>query len=265
MMRSAGPMARRVADVAAMLTILARADPRDCWSLPAENVRYEERLERDMRGLRVGLLTDIGFDPTPEPAVLEAVGAAARLLQALGASVEPMPPLFDHDAYVSLDKYLQVRGLAEINSFPEDRRREVTAAVYEWSQGASVYSAQDLAGFLAAIALDRAHVMKATGQFDYVLAPVMPVVNFPAEAPGALRDAPLRHAIFTAPFNQTGQPAASVHHSMDARGLPIGVQVIGRRFDDLGVLQVAHAIEMARDPIGAWPVEPGKRSALARA
>ena len=255
-MRSAGPMGRRVADIAAMLTILAQADARDCWSLAAEGFRYEERLDRDMGGLRIGVLTDLGFDPRPEPAVLKAVNGVARALETLGGHVEAVPPLFDHDAYGPIDSVLQVRGLAEITSFPEDRRHEVTAAVYEWSLGASGYSAQDFARFMAAIALDRAHVLKATQPFDFVLAPVLPVVNFPAEAPGLFRDVPLRHALFTAPFNQTAQPAASVHQSFDARGLPIGVQVIGHRFDDLGVLQVAHAIEMSRDPVTEWPVEP---------
>jgi amidase/aspartyl-tRNA(Asn)/glutamyl-tRNA(Gln) amidotransferase subunit A len=255
-MRSAGPMARRVADIALTLTTLARPDARDCWSLPPDGIRYQRSLHRDLRGLRIGLLTDLGFDPCPEPAVLQAIHQAARALEALGASIDPMKPLFDHDAYEPIDQVLQVRGFAEIESFPEDRRREVTDAVYDWSRAAAAYSAQDYAQFLAAIAADRAHVLHALRRYEYVLAPVLAFVSFPAEAPGVFAGIPLRHANFTALFNQTAQPAASVHHSFDARGLPIGVQVIGHRFDDLGVLQIAHAIETSRDPIREWPLAP---------
>jgi amidase/aspartyl-tRNA(Asn)/glutamyl-tRNA(Gln) amidotransferase subunit A len=256
MMRSAGPMGRRVADIALVLTTLSRPDVRDCWSLPPDGLRYEGRLDRSLRGLRIGLLTDLGFDPRPEPAVLRAVEDAASSLERLGAGIEPLQPLFDHDAYDPIDRVLQVRGFAEIDSFPEDRRREVTDAVYEWARPAAAYSARDFAGFVAAIAADRTHILQALHAYDYVLAPVLPVVNFPAEWPGLAPDKPLRHANFTAPFNQTAQPAASVHQAFDERGLPIGVQVIGRRFDDLGVLQMAHAIEISRSPIRNWPVEP---------
>lgn len=257
MMRSAGPMARRVADIALMLVTLAQPDARDCWSLPPDNIRYDERLGRNLRGLRIGLLTDLGFDPRPETAVLQAVQEAGRSLEALGASIEPLQPVFDHDAYRPIDRVLQVRGFAEIESFPEDRRGEVTKAVYDWTRPAVAYSARDFARFMAAIAADRAHILHALRAYDYVLAPVLPVVNFPAESPGVSAEIPLRHANFTAPFNQTAQPAASVHHSFDARGLPIGVQVIGHRFDDLGVLQIAQAIELSRPAINQWPVEPG--------
>jgi len=90
--------------------------------------------------------------------------------------------------------------------------------------------------------------------FDYVLSPILPIVNFAAEAPGARSDVPLAHANFTAMFNQTTQPAAAVHQAF-ADGLPVGVQVSGKRFDDLGVLQVAHFLEKARGPI-VWPVDP---------
>jgi amidase/aspartyl-tRNA(Asn)/glutamyl-tRNA(Gln) amidotransferase subunit A len=254
MTRSAGPIARRVADLALVLSTLAKPDDRDCWSLPPDGIQYEDRLDRDLQGVRIGLLTDMGFDPRPEPTVLAALEAAARALEERGAVIEPMPPLFDHDAYAPIDRLLQVRGYTEIESFPEDRRREVAAAVYDWSRAAAAYSAHDHARFLAAIAADRAHVQQAMRPYTYVLAPVLPVVNFPAEAPGLFTDAPLRHANFTAVFNQTAQPAASVHQAFDSRGLPIGVQVIGSRFDDLGVLQIAHAIELGRPAIHDWPV-----------
>jgi Asp-tRNA(Asn)/Glu-tRNA(Gln) amidotransferase A subunit family amidase len=82
------------------------------------------------------------------------------------------------------------------------------------------------------------------------------VVNFPAEEPGLSRDTPLAHTLFTAMFSQTGQPAATVCTAFDERHLPIGIQVIGHRFDDLGVLQVAKALEDLRDVTMDWPLVP---------
>ena len=62
-MRMAGPMGRRVEDVARLLTVLFARRRARCWSFPNEGVLYHERLERDVKGLKIGLLTDIGFGP----------------------------------------------------------------------------------------------------------------------------------------------------------------------------------------------------------
>ena len=112
----------------------------------------------------------------------------------------------------------------------------------------------DHANFLKAIATSRMRMEAHLRPYDYVLSPIMPVVSFPAEKPGPESSVPLRHANFTAMFNQTAQPASAVHQAF-ADGLPVGVQVSGKRFDDLGVLQISHFLEQARGPLD-WPVSP---------
>jgi Asp-tRNA(Asn)/Glu-tRNA(Gln) amidotransferase A subunit family amidase len=253
-MRSAGPMGRTVSDIAAMLTVLAEPDPRDCWSLPPRPVIYEELLQRDVRHLKVGLLLDMGFDPRPVPEIVEVVRQAGRVLAEAGAEVSELPPPFDRDAYKAIDQVLQIRGHAEIQAFAPERRHEVTQAVRQWCEPAKHFSALDYAAMLQDIARSRASLERSLSPYDYVLAPVLPVPGFPAEAPGLFIDVPLRHANFTAMFNQTAQPASSVHQAM-IDGLPVGVQVIGERFDDLGVLQISKRLEEARGPV-AWPVMP---------
>ncbi len=253
-MRSAGPMARSVTDIAAMLRILSRPDSRDCWSLPPTDIDYASHLDRDVKGLKIGVLLDMGFDPRPVPDVVTVVRASARLLEQAGAHVSEMPPPFDYDAYEAIDRILQIRGYAEIQSFAPERRSEVTPAVFAWSQPGGSYTTTDHANFLKSIAVSRMRMEEHLRPFDYVLSPILPIVNFAAEAPGARSDVPLAHANFTAMFNQTTQPAAAVHQAF-ADGLPVGVQVSGKRFDDLGVLQVAHFLEKARGPI-VWPVDP---------
>jgi Asp-tRNA(Asn)/Glu-tRNA(Gln) amidotransferase A subunit family amidase len=81
----------------------------------------------------------------------------------------------------------------------------------------------------------------------------MPVVNFPAEDVAPDPTVPLGVGTYTMLFNQTGQPAASVCCGFDERGLPIGMQIVGQRFDDLGVLQMASFFEAARDFQIVWP------------
>ena len=96
----------------------------------------------------------------------------------------------------------------------------------------------------------------ATKRFDYVLSPVAPVPAFPAELASPLDDParPFEHIAFTVPFNMSEQPAASVNAGYTAAGLPIGLQIVGRRFDDLGVLRMAHAFEAIRAPQRPWPL-----------
>jgi Asp-tRNA(Asn)/Glu-tRNA(Gln) amidotransferase A subunit family amidase len=99
----------------------------------------------------------------------------------------------------------------------------------------------------------KSEVVALTNAFDYVLSPILPVVNFPAEEVGPDPSAPMSVAPYTILFNQTGQPAASVCCGFDERGLPIGMQIIGQRFDDLGVLQMASFYETAREFTIRWP------------
>jgi amidase/aspartyl-tRNA(Asn)/glutamyl-tRNA(Gln) amidotransferase subunit A len=102
----------------------------------------------------------------------------------------------------------------------------------------------------------KATLLAAFEGWDYVIAPTLPVVNFPAEEPGVSRQTPLEHTLFTAMFNQTCQPASTICMAFDSRHLPIGVQVIGHRFDDLGVLQVTKALEDMRPVKMDWPFKP---------
>ena len=255
-MRMAGPMGRRVADIARMLSVLTRPDERDTWSFPGDGMQYHRHLERDLKGLRIGVLTDIGFGPKPEPAVHAAVEAAGRLLEGAGAIVEPFVSPLDQDAYAPIDLYLQVRGFVEYSDLPAHDGNGINQYVRDWAlQGAS-HSGEDLFRSLSAITKMKAVLLAAFEGWDYVIAPTLPVVNFPAEEPGVSREVPLAHTVFTALFNQTGQPASTVCTAFDDRHLPIGIQVIGHRCDDLGVLQVTKALEDLRSITMDWPLQP---------
>ncbi len=257
-MRMAGPMGRSVDDIARLLTVLARQDERDTWSLPADGLRYHEGLDRDVKGLKIGILTDMGFGAKPEAAVRHAVEAAGQLLAGAGAIVAPFVSPLDYDAYAPIDLFLQVRGYLEYTSLPPhtDGARNINPYVREWCLGGARHSGADLYRALGQIGKMKTVLLAAFKGWDYVLAPTLPVVNFPAEEPGVSRQKPLEHTLFTAMFNQTCQPASTICMAFDSRHLPIGVQVIGHRFDDHGVLQLTNVLEQLRSVTMDWPFQP---------
>jgi aspartyl-tRNA(Asn)/glutamyl-tRNA(Gln) amidotransferase subunit A len=108
--------------------------------------------------------------------------------------------------------------------------------------------------------LTRVTTINACRAFDYVISPVSPVPPAAAELPSPTNDPlrPLEHIGFTVPFNMSEQPAASINCGYTSQGLPIGLQIAGKRFDDLGVLQVARAFEWIRDPQRPWPKPPSE-------
>ena len=95
----------------------------------------------------------------------------------------------------------------------------------------------------------------ASQPYDFILSPVSPILPYEAELPAPgndPRDA-LPHIAFTVPYNMSEQPAASINWSYSAEGLPIGVQVIGKRFDDAGVLRLSLLLEQVRPKQSPWP------------
>ena len=90
--------------------------------------------------------------------------------------------------------------------------------------------------------------------------PVAPVVKFAAELASPINDPakPFEHICYTVPWNMAENPAISINGGYDKEGFPIGVQIIGRRFDDIGVLRMAKAFEGMRGAQQPWPVAPKK-------
>jgi Asp-tRNA(Asn)/Glu-tRNA(Gln) amidotransferase A subunit family amidase len=144
----------------------------------------------------------------------------------------------------------------EYSALPPHGEGDINPYVRAWCLGGAQHTGADVYLALGAIGRMKATLLTAFQGWDYVIATTLPVVNFPAEEPGVSRATPLAHTVFTALFNQTGQPAATVCTAFDDRHLPIGIQVIGHRCDDLGVLQVARALEDLRDIEMDWPLQP---------
>ena len=127
------------------------------------------------------------------------------------------------------------------------------------SSGAKLSGVDVVRGFNQTMAI-RAAAAKLFCDLDYVVSPVAPVVNFPAEFASPLNDPekPFEHICYTVPWNMSENPAASINGGYDKKGFPIGVQIVGRRFDDIGVLGMAKAFEGLRGAQKPWPSPPKK-------
>jgi aspartyl-tRNA(Asn)/glutamyl-tRNA(Gln) amidotransferase subunit A len=101
----------------------------------------------------------------------------------------------------------------------------------------------------------REKTVAAIQGYDFLISPTSPITAYAADeaAPGDDPEQPFEHIAFTAPFNFSEQPAASICAGYDSEGLPIGLQIVGHRFDDLGVLRMARAYEDLRPPLRPWP------------
>ena len=253
--RVAGPMTRTVEDAALAMTVLTLPDTRDTMSLPYQAIGWRE-LEFDIRGLRLGLWLDAGWGSPLDPEVRALIEGAANAFEAAGAIVEPVAPFTSRAMADGMDAFWRMRAWLEISALPVERQARVLPYIRHWAAGGAALSGAQVFGGYSQMGALRDAAVAATKRFDFVLAPVSPVVSFPAELASPLDDPerPFEHIAFTLPFNMSEQPAASINAGYSQTGLPIGLQLIGHRHDDLGVLRLARAWEHLRGPQRPWPL-----------
>ena len=262
-----GPMTRTVRDAAIMLRAMAGHDPRDSTSAPLPVPDYEAAMTGDIRGLRIGLPREYRADGMPQE--IEALWreGADRLRE---AGAEPVEVSLPHTKYAlpsyyiiapaeassNLARYdgvrfgLRVDGdsldemyeLTRAAGFGAEVRRRVLIGTYVLSAG--YYDAYYLKAqrVRALIARDFAAAFE---RVDCILTPTAPSAAF---AIGENSDDPIAmylNDVFTVPANLAGLPAISVPTGLSADGMPLGLQIIGRAFDEEGVLRVAEVLERA--------------------
>jgi aspartyl-tRNA(Asn)/glutamyl-tRNA(Gln) amidotransferase subunit A len=255
--RAAGPMTRSVADAALTMATLSRPDSRDSMGLPWQDIVWSsfDQGATYLRGKRIALMLDAGCGLPVDAEVLQAVQKAAQVFAQAGAVVEPMQAFMTRDMLRGLDMNWRMRSHIDLQNLPAADRAKVLPYIRTWADSAQSMNGQD-----AFIASSQSHVVRvaavnACSPFDFVLSPTSPVVAFDAELPSPTNDPlnGLEHISFTVPFNMSEQPACSINCGYNRDGLPIGLQIVGRRHDDLGVLQAARAYELLRGPQRPWP------------
>lgn len=252
--RTAGPMTRTVADTALMMSVVAVPDWRDGMGLPAAEIDWLD-LAIEPRGLRIGLMMEAGAGLPVTPEIREAVAAAARLFEQAGAVVEPVAPVLTREVLDGLDDFWRARAWDDVSRLAPAERDKILPYIRHWAESGASRSGLDVVrGFNRTM-----EIRKAAGalfsRVDFVLSPTAPVATYPAEWASPLDDPekPFEHIGFTVPWNMSEQPAVSINCGYTADGLPIGLQIVGRRFDDIGVLRLARFYEEARPAQRPWP------------
>lgn len=249
-----GPLGRTVEDCALMLGILAGHDPRDPLTARRPVPDYRAALTGDVRGLRVGVIRELTGGDATDPEMRAAVLAAVDVLRGLGAVADEVSlPLVQSAgaAFMAIcDSEGAARHLHWLRTRPGDydqgtRRRLLAAGLIP---ATLVQKGQQ------ARALIRAQIVDALTRFDVLVAPTShrpapPIAAFTApitsKAEAAARFFTRRS--FTTPAALASVPALALPCGFSASGLPLSVQIIGRRHQDATVLRVGHAYEQSTD------------------
>jgi aspartyl-tRNA(Asn)/glutamyl-tRNA(Gln) amidotransferase subunit A len=255
MVAHSGPMARSVADLALLLTVMTGADDRDVHALPADPRDYRQGLDEGIKGLRIAFSPTLGYARV-DPEIASSVERAVQRFAALGAEVETVEHVFDDPAQAWLTLWFASAAKAMSAFSPAERQRLDPGLEASAQKGARMsaidYVTADVARSTLSLRMVEFH-----RRFDLLLTPSVAV---PALEVGALLSDPrtqtewIDWAPFSYPFNLTRQPGASVPCGLTETGLPIGLQIIGRRHEDALVLRAARAFEQA-EPFAACPLE----------
>ena len=271
-----GPITRTVADAAAMLQVLARHDARDATSHRVDAPDYSQGLEGGVRGLRIGVPKEY-FGDGLDSEVGEAVQRAAKVFEKLGATLTDISlphtryalatyyVLAPAEASSNLARYDGIRyghraqGIKSLKDlyattrsegFGPEVKRRIMLGTYALSAGyydAYYRKAQQVR------TLVQRDFQSAFQNVDVVLSPTSPV---PAFRLGEKTQSPLAMYlmdVLTLPCNLAGLPGVSVPCGFTRGGLPMGLQLLGRPFDEAGLLQAARAFEREHDFSSRWP------------
>jgi aspartyl-tRNA(Asn)/glutamyl-tRNA(Gln) amidotransferase subunit A len=153
-------------------------------------------------------------------------------------------------------RFFEARSYHDVMNMGAGKRERVLPFITEWcSWRAAHFSGRDVMQAYTLVMAMREAAVAASQPYDFLLSPTSPILAYEADLPAPgndPRDA-LPHIAFTVPYNMSEQPAASINWTYSAEGLPIGIQLIGRRFDDAGVLRLSLLVERLRPRQCPWP------------
>jgi aspartyl-tRNA(Asn)/glutamyl-tRNA(Gln) amidotransferase subunit A len=240
----AGPMARRVRDVAILYKAIAGYDPGDPFSVKVPVKDVLTHLADGVQGWRVALARDSYFDDA-DADVLEAVQQAAVVFEGLGAQVSevPFPGASEAAQFNALITQSEAAAFHHdrLASQPEDFGEDVLKRL----RAGAAYTSFETILARAAQPVLRRQIERFFESYDILLTPTTPI-SAPLRGGDAVERARLLTR-FTAPFNLTGLPALSLPCGFAKNGLPVGLQIVSRPWADAEVLRVGQAYEQSTE------------------
>ena len=240
-----GPHSMNVQDAALMMNVMKQADARDWTSLPADNTDYLHRLNEGVRGLRIAYSPTLGYARHVHPEVAAAVDNAVKVLEQLGAHVEQVDPGIEDPLEITTG--LWFLGALTVWKSLSLAQQDVTDPDFK-AQAllGEKFSALDIQQLNLRRGALGSHMRQFMQHYDLLVTPAVAVPAFDIRAPGQQSMTPeamLGWTPFSYPFNLTQQPASTIPCGLTQEGLPIGVQFVGRMFDDAMVLRASRAYE----------------------
>lgn len=248
MLSHAGPMTRTAADSAVLFDVLKGPDPRDHLALPGDGTDYATA-QLDPESLRIAYApTLFGVDLDEEVARVMREGIE-RLSQALGIAPVIVEPQWQDPIRTFETLWVAGRGVA-YGRESESAKRHFGAGFAALVDHSASYSLSDYLGAMKARAAFAGQIHAFFESFDILLLPTVPILPFdadlekPPELPLTSEALPwTAWTPFTYPFNLSGNPAASIPAGLSSCGLPVGLQVVGRRHADCDVLSFCRLLE----------------------
>ena len=246
----AGPLTRSVRDAALVLSVLCGHDARDANSLRQPPPDFLAGLSRPVRGLRVAWSPDLGFAHV-DTETRNLAEDAAKDLETMGCLLEAEDPPIDIDLFEVADPVRNADKYAAWGHLLRDRPDDLTPYVRSVLERGSRVTGEEYSNSLRELERLDARMADFFERFDVLATPTTPVPAYPVrQPPETINGFDVPHyastTLLTIPWNLTGQPAASLPCGYTDGGLPVGLQIIGRRGHDAGVLRVSRALEQAK-------------------
>lgn len=242
-----GPHTMSVADAALMMNVLKRPDARDWTSLPPDGTDYTVGLDDGIRGLKIAWSPTLGYARV-DPEVAEAVAAAVRQLEALGAHVEKLDPGFDDPLDITTGLWF-VGAWTVWNTLTPEQQAVTDPDFRAEALLGQRYSALEVQQLNLRRGALGSHMRQFMQRFDLLATPSVAIAAFEARPAGHSPMDPqamLGWTPFSYPFNLTQQPACTIPCGLTRGGLPIGLQLVGPMFADALVLRAARTYESVR-------------------
>lgn len=245
------PLARTVRDVALMMNATARHDARDPFALPDDAVDYVASCDAPLAltgPLRVAWSPDLGFAPV-EAETRDIVADAARLFTHLGAKVDDATPDIGDPGWILRTLYGGAQAGAHA-ARPKEQKARMGPELVAYAEASASLTVVDHVKAVAARQAMVDTLRRFFERYDLLITPTLCLPAFPlgVVGPREVAGREVTHLGWTLcyPFNYSGQPAISVPAGWTKSGLPVGMQIVGRRLDDALVLRAAAAFEAAR-------------------
>ena len=244
-----GPMSRTVRDAALMLNLVSGHDPGDSLAIRSAPPDFTDALDGEVRGLRIAWSSDLGFGVV-DPEVLSVTREMAEAFEDMGCELEDATPEsgapFEIFGTIVIVEDYVASGVL-LKSHPDDLMGYVKSTIEAGSRATGA----DYARAMSDLWKFRARMEDFFQTYDLLLLPTTAVPAYrigqrPREIMGQQVNKLWGATPFTASFNLSGNPAASIPCGFSSDGLPIGLQIVGRGGDEMTVLRASAALERAR-------------------